>query len=112
MFRVFVSGRVSDVAAFRKLHKRISVYMKQHEPGTSVYNWFVSDDGLYVNEDGYADDDAFLSHIGNAQEQGFYDEVLGLTEVDSISVLGDAGESVLHALRDFSPRNYRIVGSL
>ena len=111
-FRVVFSERVNDVQLFRLLGERVRTYIREAEPGTTVYNWFISDGGHFLNEDRYADDAAFLRHIKNAQAQGFYTEFLAVTEVETIQVLGDAGAQVLEALAGFSPRSYRGVGEL
>ena len=67
-----------------------------------MYGWFVSDDGQFVNEDGYTEDSAYLTHLGNAQEQGFLDEYMALTEIESVQVLGEVGDAAREALAGFS----------
>lgn len=113
-FRVFLHGRVKDdqVEAFQDLGKRMTDYVRENEPGTVVYSWYISDDGRFVNEDGYDDDASFLTHLGNAQEQGYFDEYMAFGELESVFVLGEPGDAVLEALSDFSAMRYPIVESL
>ncbi len=110
-FRVFIHGRVKDdkIEAFRDLGQRMTGYVKENEPGTVVYGWFVSDDGRFVNEDGYTEDAALLTHLGNAQEQGFLDEYLASVEIERVEVLGEAGEAAREALADFSAVHYAMT---
>ena len=112
-FRVFLRGEVKggNVEAFRELGQRMAGYVRDNEPGTVVYNWFVSDDGQFVNEDGYDEDAALLTHLGNAQEQGFLDEYMALLDIQRVDVLGDPGESAREALGAFSAVDYAMVES-
>ena len=88
-FRVFLYGQVKEgqVEAFRDLGRRMTDYVKENEPGTVVYGWFISDDGRFANEDGYTEDGAFLTHLANAGEQGFFDEYMTLVDLESVHVL-------------------------
>ena len=109
-FRVLFSGTVEDSPAYRSLGDRMIAFVKDKEPGTEVYGWFLSADGRFTNEDGFADDESFLTHLGNVQEQGFLDEYMALTNIESVRVLGEPGEKALEALGPFSPTYLPMVG--
>jgi quinol monooxygenase YgiN len=110
-FRIVISGRVKDgqVDAFADLGRRATAFVKDNEPGTVIYGWFVSDDGRFVNEDGYTEDAALLTHLGNMGEQGFLDEYVALVDIESAQVLGEAGDAAREALTAFAAVHYPMI---
>jgi hypothetical protein len=50
-----------------------------------------------------------LTHLGNAQEQGFLDEYLASVEIERVEVLGEAGDAAREALADFSAVHYAMT---
>lgn len=107
-FRLFIQGKVADgqLDAFRDLAGRMTGYVRENEAGTEIYVWYLSDDGKFMNEDGYADDAALLTHLGNAGEQGFLDEYMALVEIEDVRVLGDSGDAAREALAGFGAVHY------
>ena len=78
-FRVFIRGRVQggQIGTFRDLGRRMTGFVREDEPGTVAYGWFVSDDGRFVTEDGYAEDAVRHTH-GQRSETGFPRRVPGI----------------------------------
>jgi quinol monooxygenase YgiN len=113
-FRIFISGSVKDgnVEAFRDLGRRMSEHVAGNEPGTTVYDWHVSDEGGFVNDDVYADGAAFLTHFGRAQEGGFIDEYVGLIDIGSVMVFGEPGDAAREVLAGFGAVYYETFQSL
>ncbi len=110
-FRVFVQGRVKggQSGGFRDLGRRMTDFVKENEPGTVAYGWFVGDEGRFVTEDGYAEDAALITHMTNAREQGFRDEYLALLDVERVEVLGDARDAAREALEGSSAVYYAMT---
>jgi quinol monooxygenase YgiN len=113
-FRIFISGTVKDgkVEAFRDLGRRMSEQVAANEPGTTLYDWHVSDEGGFVNDDGYVDDAAFLTHFGSAQEAGHIDEYVSLVDIDRVMVFGEPGDAAREALVPFGAVYYETFQSL
>jgi hypothetical protein len=59
------------------------------EPGTTIYNWWIGEDGTVIAEDGFADEAAFGVHMGNLYESGLKSEMMSLIDVKSVQVLGE-----------------------
>ncbi len=107
-FRVLIHGRVKDgrITAFRDLGRRMTAFVKENEPGTVAYGWFVSGDGRFVTEDGYSEEAALLTHMANVRRQGFGDEYLALLDIERIQVLGEVGDTAREALDGPSTVHY------
>lgn len=70
----------------------------RQEPGTLVYEWFLSDDGkrCHINER-FADSEAALAHLGNFGAK-FADRFLDCFEPTSLSVYGEPSTEARAAL--------------
>lgn len=68
------------------------------EPGTQVYEWFLSEDDkiCHINER-YADSDAVMAHLGNFGSR-FADRFLACFEPVSFSVYGEPSAEARAAL--------------
>ena len=68
------------------------------EPGANLYEWFLSEDGskCHINE-GYADSDAVLAHLGTFGSQ-FAKRFMGCFEPKSLSVYGNPSPEARAAL--------------
>ncbi len=111
-FRVVITGTVEDPAAFVDLGERMLANVRANDPGTTVYNWFVSEDGHCVNEDGYSSTEDWAAHFGSAQEQGFIDEFMGLVNISAVHVLGDVDAAAKEMLAPFGAVHYSQKASL
>lgn len=71
------------------------------EPGTLVYEWFLSPDGATCHTyERFADSDAALAHIGNFGSK-FAGRFLACLQPTSFSVYGNPSEQVRAALDGF-----------
>jgi quinol monooxygenase YgiN len=106
--RFVITGKVKDgqVEAFADLGERMSASVAANEPGTTTYNWFVSDDGSFVNEDSYTDSAALGTHLGNAQESGLLGEYVALADITGVHVLGDVDDAAKGMLEAFGAVHY------
>ena len=111
-FRIVIPGSVEDPAAFSELGKRMLANVQANDPGTTVYNWYVSDDGHFINEDGYTSTEAFGAHFGSAQEHGLVDEWMGMVNIAGVHVLGDVDDAGKEMLASFGPVHYSETVSL
>lgn len=106
--RVVIMGTVEDKAAFVELGQRMVAHVQANDPGTTLYNWFISEDGHFVNEDEYASTEDF----GAAQQAGLLDEWMGIVEITGVHVLGDIDEAAKDMLADFGPVHYSVKANL
>ena len=95
-----LSVRTGQLSAARELMNEM-VEATQDEPGTLLYEWFLSDDGstCHINE-GYTDSDAVMVHLGNFGSK-FMDRFLACFEPTSLSVYGDPSADARAALDGF-----------
>ena len=95
-FRVIITGSLRDgVSAdtYREFGGRASAMVAAKEPGTTIYNWWIGEDGTVIAEDGFADEAAFGVHMGNLYESGLKSEMMSLIDVKSVQVLGEVNEA-------------------
>ena len=104
--RFLIHSTVENVEAFDDLGRRMTAFVRENEPGTTTYNWFKGDGGHFINEDEYADSDALLAHLTNIGEQGFVDEFMSLTKIESVRVLGAVDEAAKEALGAFGAAHF------
>ena len=105
-FIIIGKAKEGQAEAYADLGKRMSADVRANEPGATTYNWFISGDGAFVNEDEYASSDALAAHLGNAQENGFLDEYMSVTDIISVHVLGDVDDAAKGMLEAFGAVHY------
>jgi hypothetical protein len=91
-FRVIITGSLREgvsAPAYREFGGRASAIVAANEPGTTIYNWWIGEDGTVIAEDGFADEAAFGVHMGNLYESGLKSEMMSLIDVKSVQVLGE-----------------------
>jgi quinol monooxygenase YgiN len=71
------------------------------EPGTLVYEWFLSEDGSTCHTyERFADSDAVLAHLGNFGSK-FAERFMACVQPTGLSVYGDPSGPLRAALDDF-----------
>ena len=105
-FIIIAKAKDGQAEALADLAKRMFANVRENEPGTTTYNWFIADDGAFVNEDEYASSDALGAHLASAQEKGFLDEYMGIADITSVHVLGDVDDAAKGMLEAFGAVHY------
>ncbi|MBT8400271.1 MAG: antibiotic biosynthesis monooxygenase [Rhodothermia bacterium] len=91
-------GRLDDA---RNLVKEMVAATRQEEPGTQIYEYFLSPDGSSCHiYERYADSDAALVHLGNFGSK-YVDRFLACFEPTSLSVYGEPSPDARAALDGF-----------
>lgn len=86
--RMISQGATKDHEAFSEVVKRACVFVEEHEPGTVAYECFADEvSGRVLWDELFADADAFVTHIHNLSETGTLEELLGVYEIEQITVL-------------------------
>lgn len=98
--------------AFRDLARRMTASVRENEPGTKRYDWYLAENGATLNVDHYADSDALGAHLGNMQEQGFLDEFMATIDIEGVHVVGEVDDAAKEMLAAFGPVHYQQVQSL
>lgn len=106
--RFIITGKAKDghAAGIADLGARMSASVRENEPETTTYNWFIADDGSFVNEDEYASSEALGAHLGNAQESGLLDEYVSTVDITGVHVLGDVDDAAKGMLEAFGAVHY------
>lgn len=74
------------------------------EPGTLIYEWFITDDGKAVHiYERYSDSSATLFHLATFGEK-FAARFLSAVDPTSVTVYGSPNDGVKAGLAAFSPR--------
>ena len=91
-------GRLED---FRALMGEMVSATEANEPGTQVYEWFLSDDGSACHiYERYADSSAAMTHLG-AFDANFAGRFLECAEPTAIAVYGEPSAEVRGVLDGF-----------
>ena len=106
--RLVITSTVKDRAAFADVSQRMLANVKANEPGTTVYNWFVSEDGHAINDDEYTSTEALGAHVGAAQEAGLLDEWMALVDITGVHVLGEVDDAAKEMLEAFGAVHYSL----
>ena len=86
--RLLLRGQVGDHEAHVALAKRMQAFVEQYEPETVIWEVFADDlTGRVVWHEVYASAEAYLLHVRNMQEQGFFDEFVRQTRLESVTSL-------------------------
>jgi hypothetical protein len=110
--RVLITGKLRDgVSAddFRRFASEMQAIVAADEPGTTVYNWWIGENGTVINEDGYADEASFAAHMGAMTESGNLDKWMSMVEPQSVQVLGDASDAAREMAAGFGAVHYSLA---
>ena len=110
-FGLFITSSLKEgvtADSYSEMGGRASAMVAEKEPGTTVYNWWVGEDGTVIAQDGFADEAAFGVHMGNMTESGLLDEWMSLIDVKSVQVLGDVSVATREALAPFGAVHYAL----
>ena len=96
---------------FRELARECVRIVREKDPGTTVYEWYMNGDGTEcIAIDGYASPDAVFAHVRNVGAT--MRKVLKIADA-SVNLLGDAPQSLIEALQFKSEAVYgRLDGLL
>ncbi len=110
---VYIHMGVNDAAAYRALSEKMIAFVRDNEPGTTTYEWHLSEDGTEaLNIDGFDSTGSFLAHIGNAQEQGFLDQFMTVGDIQRVVVTGAPTADAGPVLEQLGAVGLREIGSI
>ena len=99
-------------AEFEKLAKEMIDGVRQSEPGTRKYQWFLSKKGnkcLVIET--YDNSSSALTHTrGDAINKIFLPEILKIANVTRFEICGNPSEELVRELAEDNPSIYRFVG--
>jgi quinol monooxygenase YgiN len=100
-------GRTEEFAALASECIRL---VRQHDPGTSLYEWFINEDRTEcIAIDSYASSEAVLAHIRNVGPT--MRRLRQLADV-SVELLGSPSPALIEALSFKSDGIYRLLDGL
>jgi quinol monooxygenase YgiN len=100
-------GRLED---FRSLMKVMVDAAHQDEPGTLMFEWFVSDDDTAVHiYERYVDSDATMIHLGNFGAK-FAEDFLSCANVARWTIYGEPSDQVREAVTALGAQIQRPFG--
>ena len=109
MLAYTISGSITDAAAFRSIAAQASTTVEAAEPGTLVYQWFLSEDETFgMLYEHYQDSDAFLAHLGNLTPM--LDQFMAAIKIESVFAFGDVSDAAREALDGFGAVYGEMIG--
>lgn len=95
--------------AFHALMREM-VVATEEEPGTQVYEWFLSQDGMTCHiHERFADTAAFDAHLASFRSN-YAERFMLCVEVTSVTVYGNADETARATLAEFEPVYFEAFG--
>ena len=78
-------------------------FIKTEEPGTIIYNWYISK----ANHKGtllerYKNNPATIKHVNNFVSGKYVARLMSICTFDSITILGDANDELKETLKNFA----------
>jgi hypothetical protein len=108
---VTLHGSITDLEGYKALGKRMRAYVSEHEPDVTRYDWCLSTDGSsFLNIDGYTSSEAFLAHMGAAQERGDLDTFMETANLTRVEVIGSPSQQAKDALDGFGAIYFDVEG--
>ena len=102
---------VKDLEGLRAVMDELSSTAQADEPGTLLYEWYLSEDGTTAwFLERYADSAAMLHHLGHFGERA--EAFLAAADLGTINVLGNPSVEVREAFAAFAPAVHSLQGSI
>ncbi|MBN8290849.1 antibiotic biosynthesis monooxygenase [Rhodobacter sp. NTK016B] len=93
-------GRADEL---RALAADMSESVRADEPGCTLYEWFISEDGTQCHIlEGYADDEAVVTHVKNLNAK-FARQLFGIATPARFVVYGTPGDEARNAIHALKP---------
>ena len=100
---------VNDRGALDSLMADAVSAVQANEPGTTHYEWNISEDGAtMITYERFADTDAALAHLGGFGP--FVERLMAAVTVDKMTVYGAPSDELKEALAGFSPTFMSEIG--
>ena len=104
-----IETSVNDRDALDSLMADAVSAVQANEPGTTHFEWNISDDGAtMITHERFADTDAALAHVGGFGP--FAERFMAAVTVDKMTVYGAPSDELKEALAGFSPTFMSEIG--
>ena len=102
-FQIDLKVTDGQLETFKELVAEMIPFIKTEEPGTLIYNWYISE----ANHKGtllerYKNNQAAIKHVNNFVSGKYVDRLMSICTFESITILGDASEELKETLKDFT----------
>ena len=102
-FQIDLKVADGQLETFKGLVTEMISFIKTEEPGTLIYNWYISE----ANHKGtllerYKNNQAAIKHVNNFVSGKYVDRLMSICTFESITILGDASEELKETLKDFT----------
>ncbi len=105
--RIVVSCTIASgkTDAFKATAGQLLAAVRERDPGTSRYDWFLSPDGARAKiQETYSNSEALMAHMSNMGV--LLERLVSLCSDVTIDVLGDPSPQVREAIAPFNPTIY------
>ena len=102
-FQIDLKIADGQLETFKGLVSEMIPFIKTEEPGTLIYNWYISE----ANHKGtllerYKNNQAAIKHVNNFVSGKYVDRLMSICTFESITILGDASNELKETLKDFT----------
>ena len=102
-FQIDLKVADGQLETFKGLVTEMISFIKTEEPGTLIYNWYISE----ANHKGtllerYKNNQAAIKHVNNFVSGKYVDRLMSICTFESITILGDASDELKETLKDFT----------
>ena len=109
VFSVHINGGQLD--AFREVADQMIENVAENEPGTLIYEWYLSDDNTACHVlESFTDSGAMLAHFAGAAELG--PRLLNTCKITGMMVFGEPSPEGAQALEQFGAVVHRRIAGI
>ena len=102
-FQIDLKVADGQLETFKGLVTEMISFIKTEEPGTLIYNWYISETihkGTLLER--YKNNQAAIKHVNNFVSGKYVDRLMSICTFESITILGDASDELKETLKDFT----------
>ena len=102
-FQIDLKVADGQLETFKGLVAEMISFIKNEEPGTLIYNWYISE----ANRKGtllerYENNQAAIKHVNDFVSGKYVDFLMSICTFESITILGYASNELKETLKDFT----------
>jgi len=102
-FQIDLDVADGHLETFKGLVTEMVSFIKNEEPGTLIYNWYISENnhkGTLLER--YENNQSAIKHVNNFVSGKYVDRLMAICSFESIIILGDASDELKETLKDFT----------
>jgi quinol monooxygenase YgiN len=108
-FRAEFDIKEGEIEEFKRLVKEMSIMVKDNEPETLVYQFYLNHDNTKcIVHETYPNSEAVFAHANSLASQTVLPKIFDIAKISKFDVYGSPNEDLKRVVTNFNPQIYTL----